>query len=51
MEFITLARFLTGLPDDLDSDALFRAIAKVHVSIGRQSFHDLLDRNRRQAPR
>ena len=48
MEFISLAQFLTGLPEDLDPEALFKSIAKVHTSIGKQSFHELLERNRRR---
>ncbi|XP_043197718.1 TBC1 domain family member 12-like isoform X1 [Amphibalanus amphitrite] len=50
MEFINLAQFLTGLPDDLDSEALFKSITKVHTSIGRQTFHDLVERSRRPSP-
>ena len=50
MEFINLAQFLTGLPDDLDSEALFKSITKVHTCIGKQTFHDLLERNRRSSP-
>ena len=50
MEFINLAQFLTGLPDDLDSEALFKSIGRVHTGIGKQTFHDLLQRNRQQSP-
>ena len=50
MEFINLAQFLTGLPDDLDSEALFKSITRVHTSIGKQTFHDLVERNRRPSP-
>ncbi|XP_037091373.1 LOW QUALITY PROTEIN: TBC1 domain family member 12-like [Pollicipes pollicipes] len=46
MEFINLAQFLTGLPDDLCPDALFRSIGKVHTHIGKQSFHELVELNR-----
>ncbi|XP_076466923.1 TBC1 domain family member 12-like [Babylonia areolata] len=42
MDFISVAQFLTKLPDDLCSDALFRSIDTVRMSIDKRRFPAVL---------
>ncbi|XP_063363290.1 TBC1 domain family member 14-like isoform X1 [Cydia amplana] len=42
MDFISAAQFLTKLPDDLDSEALFRSISSVSMTLDGMTFEDLV---------
>lgn len=44
MDFLHGAQFLTRLPDDLCADNLFRSIQAVYVSVGKQTFSQIVDR-------
>lgn len=41
MDFITAAQFLTKLPDDLSSEALFRSISSISLTLDGMSFEEL----------
>ncbi|XP_059050761.1 TBC1 domain family member 14-like [Achroia grisella] len=42
MDFITAAQFLTKLPEDLDTEALFRSISTVSLSVDGMTFEELV---------
>ncbi|XP_039299705.1 TBC1 domain family member 14 isoform X2 [Nilaparvata lugens] len=42
MDFIHGSKYLTKLPEDLPADQLFKSIASVKMTVGKQSFEDLL---------
>lgn len=42
MDFISAAQFLTKLPDDLDSEALFRSIGSVSMALDGMTFDELV---------
>lgn len=41
MDFITAAQFLTKLPEDLDTEALFKSISAVSMTLDGMSFEEL----------
>lgn len=44
MDFLHGAQFLTRLPDDLSAENLFRSIQTMYVSIGKQTFSQIVDK-------
>lgn len=41
MDFISAAQFLTKLPEDLDTEALFKSISAVTMTLDGMSFEEL----------
>uniref|UniRef100_A0A1B6MS73 Rab-GAP TBC domain-containing protein n=1 Tax=Graphocephala atropunctata TaxID=36148 RepID=A0A1B6MS73_9HEMI len=42
MDFVRGSQFLTRLPDDLSGDHLFKSISCIKMTVGKQSFQDIL---------
>jgi len=42
MDSITCAQYLTKLPESFTSNVLLKSTATIHMSIGKQSFNNLL---------
>lgn len=42
MDFITAAQFLTKLPEDLDTEALFRSISSISTTCDGMTFEELV---------
>lgn len=42
MDFVHGSQFLTRLPDDLSANQLFKSIAAIKMSVGKQNFYEIL---------